>query len=334
MPGRDVAEIVHPELVAPVEVEPGERTSELAHVLLAVGAAVRSQGEQLHHLARVVLVRVPARVLVQVEPDDHGRVLRHVVQELLERAEGAPPEELVLVEHQLLLAHAVVRGCEPVVPHERHALHERLVGAHHAVEPPEVVVTPQVSRRERVAVLVGRRRTGERGRAGRAGKGRDGAVQAHGCERLGVTGRRAEAGAPEQTLGLAHAEAAGVDRNRAREAELRRRIGRRRGGRRWHRLERHLALRALLLPHARAGMAPTALGGALHLRASAGRTGAWAALRVRRLNDRDATGLLLPRAALTVRCTAGFGLTAPTAPRGGVDAWVHPVPIGGDSWRP
>ena len=51
-------------------------------------------------------------------------------------------EELVLVEHELLRADAVVRGREPVVPDEGHPLDELLVRAHHAVEPPEVVVPP------------------------------------------------------------------------------------------------------------------------------------------------------------------------------------------------
>ena len=42
----------------------------------------------------------------------------------------------------------------------------------------------------------------------------DGGVQAHGREPLGLTRARAEAGAPEQALGLARAERAAVDRDR------------------------------------------------------------------------------------------------------------------------
>ena len=215
VPRRHVAEVVHAELVAPLEVEPGQRPCELAHVLLRVGAPVRAQREQLHQLARVVLVRVPARVLVQVEPDDHRRVLRHVVGKLVERAERAPPEQLVLLEHQALLADAVVRGREPVVPDECHALDERLVRAHHPVEPPQVVVAPGVLRGERVAVAVGRRQAGERRRARGPRQRRDRAVQPHGRQRLGVPGRRPEPGSPQQPLRLADAERAGVDRDRA-----------------------------------------------------------------------------------------------------------------------
>ena len=75
--------------------------------------------------------------------------------EVVERAERVAAEELVLVEHQALLADAVVGGGEPVVPDQRHALDQRLVGADHAVEPPEVVVAPGVVGRERAAVVVG-----------------------------------------------------------------------------------------------------------------------------------------------------------------------------------
>ena len=216
---RVVAEVVHPELVAPVEVEPGEREGELAHVLLGVRAAVGAEREQLHQLARVVLVRAPARVLVEVEPHDHRRVLRHVVHELVEGAEGVPAEELVLGEHQRLLAHPVVRRGKPVVPDQCHPLHEWLVRAHHPVEEPEVVVAPEVGRRDRVAVLVRRVGAGEGRPAGGTGECRDRAVQPHRRERLRVARRRAEAGAPEQPLRLANAEGTGVDRDRAGEPE-------------------------------------------------------------------------------------------------------------------
>ena len=116
-------------------------------------------------------------------------------------------EELVLVEHQPLRADAVVRGREPVVPDERHALDERPVRAHHAVEPPEVVVAPRVVRRERAVVVV-RGRGADEALARRAGQRADGAVEAELREALGLAWARPEAGAPEQPLGLRGPEVA------------------------------------------------------------------------------------------------------------------------------
>ena len=291
VPRGHVAEVVHAELVAPLEVEAGQRAGELAHVVLGVGAAVGAEREQLHQLARVVLVRVPARVLVQVEPRDHRRVLRHVVGELVEGPERAAAEERVLLEHQALLAHSVVRGREPVVPDERHPLHERLARAHHPVEPPQVVVSVGVRRGQRVAVAVGRLGAGERRLADRPGECSDRAVQPQRREQLGVSGRGAEAGAPQEPLGLADAERAGVDGDRAGEPEQGR--GRRRGRRR-DRLELGLARAARLY--------------ALH-------AGVLAQLPA-------------PPAR---RARFGLSGTALTAPRGGAGRWVHRVPIGGDS---
>jgi len=313
---RDVADVVNPELVAPVDGEPGEGAGELAYVLLRVRATVRAEREQLHQLTRVVLVRAPACVLVEVEPDDHRRVLRHVVRELVEGVEGVAAEELVLVEHQTLLSDGVVRGGEPVVPDERHSLDQRLVGADHAIEEPEVVVAVEVSGGDRVPVLVGRLGTRERRRTRGTGQGGHSRVKAHRRERLRVTRRRAEARAPEQPLRLADAELAGVDGDRALELELRGRRGRRRRDR----LNRDEPARAPtllpLLPYTGPCPAAAALRSALHL-------------RIPELGSRAR-----PRTPLA-RCTARLGLaTALTAPRRGVAPWVHLVPIGGHGLRP
>ena len=153
---RVVAEVHVAGALLPVVAEAGQRPRLLADVRLAVPAA-GAEREELHHLARVVLVRRPLRVVAAVQPEEHRRVLRHVEQQLLERAEPVVAEELVLIQHQPLRVDAAVRGREPVVPDERHPLDERARRAHHPVEPPDVVVAPRVVGRERSSLLVLRR---------------------------------------------------------------------------------------------------------------------------------------------------------------------------------
>ena len=154
------AEVVRPDAVVPVVLEAGQRARLLAHVVLGV-AAVGAEREQLHQLARVVLVRRLLRVLGAREPQQHRRVARDAHQQLVERAQRVLAEQLVLVQHQPLRADPVVGGREPVVPHERHALDQRPVGPDHAVEPPQVVVAPGVGGRQRAAVVVLGRGSGQ-----------------------------------------------------------------------------------------------------------------------------------------------------------------------------
>ncbi len=199
-----VAELHRSEALAPAVPEAGECPSLLADVALGV-AAVRAEREELHHLARVVLVRRVLRVVASVQPEQHRRVLRHVEQQVVERAEAATAEELVLVQHQPLRAHAAVRGGEPVVPDQRHPLDERPRGPHHPVEPPDVVVAPGVEGCERTALLVVRPVTHEVLRA-RMRQLVDCAFEPESGELLRLTGPRAEAGTPKQPLGLERPE--------------------------------------------------------------------------------------------------------------------------------
>ena len=213
MPVRVVAEVDVAKALLPVVPPPGQGTGLLADVVLGVSAS-GAEGEELHQLTRVVLVRVPLGVVAAVQPDEHGRVLRQPDQQRLEGAEPVRAHEPVLVQHPLLRADPVVRGREPVVPDERHPLDQLLVRAHHAIEPPEVVVPPGVARRERSAVAVGGRLAHEadarrvdqlvdRPRESLAGDGRR-------LARL-----RPEAGPPKQSLGLLLAERAVVHGNAA-----------------------------------------------------------------------------------------------------------------------
>ena len=148
-----VTEVVRPAVLAPAVPEAGEGPRLLADVVLGV-AAVGAEREELHHLARVVLVRRILRVVASVQPQQHRRVLRHLEQQLVEGAEAVVAEELVLVQHQPLRADAGVRGRKPVVPDQRHPLDEGPRGSHHPVEPPEVVLAPGVEGCERPALLV------------------------------------------------------------------------------------------------------------------------------------------------------------------------------------
>ena len=204
-----VAEVDVAETVDPVVAPAGEGAGLLADVLLGVAAA-GAEREELHQLARVVLVGAPLRVVPPVQPDEHGRVLRDVTRSVSKSPRALLAEERVLVEHPLLRADAGVRGREPVVPDERHPLDELLVRAHHAVEPPEVVVAPGVLGGERLAV-VGRRGAAAEPRLGRMEEVVDRALQPLAGDARRLAGPRAEAGTPKQALGLFPPEPAVVN---------------------------------------------------------------------------------------------------------------------------
>ena len=204
------AEVVRPAAVRPVVAPAGERPRELAHVALAV-AAPGAEREQLHQLTGVVLVDVPLGVVGAVEPQQHRRVARDAERELLERAERVAPQHRVLAQHQRG-RRAVLAGGEPVVPDQRHALHERRLRADHAVQPPAVVVTPGVARRERAAVLVVRPGALQALRM-RVRQRVDGAVEPALGELLGLAGLGSEPRAPQQATGFVRAEMAAISRD-------------------------------------------------------------------------------------------------------------------------
>src|SRR5215212_11681714 len=96
-----VAEVMRADAVVPVVAKARERARLLADIALAVAAA-RAEREELHHLARVVLVRRPLRVLGAREPEEHRGVARDPGEELAEAAEGVAAQELVLPAHELV----------------------------------------------------------------------------------------------------------------------------------------------------------------------------------------------------------------------------------------
>ena len=125
---------LEPELLA-AGVPAGEGAGRLADVLLGVAAA-DAQGEQLHQLAGVVLVSLALDVAVGVEPDEHGGVLAHRLQERLELAQGLLAQRQVLLEHQAGADDLVDAGGEVVVPEQGELLAERVQAVQHGVQPP------------------------------------------------------------------------------------------------------------------------------------------------------------------------------------------------------
>ncbi len=118
----------------PVEAPAGERARRLLHVLLGVVAL--AEREELHHLAREVLVRRALAVLRAVEIDEHRRVLGDRMQQRAEIAGGVRAERDVLPVHEARDAHLRLPGNEMVVPEERHALGQRRWRRQHLLHPP------------------------------------------------------------------------------------------------------------------------------------------------------------------------------------------------------
>ena len=220
-----------------IEVQPpaGERPREPFDVgLRVVGTAVgrgRAEAEQLHQLARVVLVRAALHVVAAVEVHRHRRVeRRHLVRQ---RAEAQPrigeAQHAVAVGDQPRRRDAVLAADGPVaVPEEGDPLAQRVDRALHAVEP---LHDQLVLGGERIDRLVGRAAAGQRRR--RRGRERRRRVEQP-VDELEVTTarprgplrrRRAEARAPEQAVD---------HRGRELRADVgrldRRRLGRRRRG--------------------------------------------------------------------------------------------------------
>src|SRR5215211_2632760 len=188
---------------------PSARGPVLTNVAFRVPAA-GAEREELHQLTRVVLVRRPLGVVRPREPEQHRRIAGDGQQQVVEPPQPVPAEKRVLAEHQSLRADALVRRREPVVPDERHALDQWTAAAHHAVEPPEVVVAPGVPRREPAALVVPRRRPSEP-LPPRRRQRLDGTVQALLREGLGLAAARTETGTPKQAFGLLWPEFAPID---------------------------------------------------------------------------------------------------------------------------
>ena len=67
---------------------------------VALGVMAPAQGEQLHHLAGKVFIRMRLAVGRRIEPDQHRRVPGDRRQERREAAQGVGPQQVVLALHQ------------------------------------------------------------------------------------------------------------------------------------------------------------------------------------------------------------------------------------------
>ena len=101
-----------------------------------------SEREELHHLAREVLVGSLAAAAGVVEIDEHRRVLRDRVKERREVAERLAPQQRVLAIHELAQADLLLARREMVVPEDGHALGERTGGLQHLAQPPGAKLEP------------------------------------------------------------------------------------------------------------------------------------------------------------------------------------------------
>ena len=117
-----------------VDAPPGQGACGLLDV--ALGVMADAQAEELHQLARQVLVRVALAVARGVEPDQHRRVVNDSAQQRRERPSAELAEQFVLPAHQRQAADLEVAGCEVVVPQERQPLGQRVGAEQHPVNPP------------------------------------------------------------------------------------------------------------------------------------------------------------------------------------------------------
>ena len=208
------AEVLQPARFGPFGGPPGQRAGHLFDVVLGVGAPVGAEREQLHHLAGVVLVRFPAAVVDAVEEHQHRRVRGDRQEQVVEVPQRLFAEQVVLFEHPLLVVDLFVGVREPVVPDVGHPLHQRLIGADHAVQPPAVVVTPVVGRLQRFPFFVVRFGPVQDGGPRRPREAEDDLLQGLTDERLGLARRRPEAGPPQQPPGPGEGERVFDDRRR------------------------------------------------------------------------------------------------------------------------
>ena len=120
--------------VGRIQIVAGERARGLADVPLGVVAL--AEGEELHDLAGEIFVRHAFFRALGVEVKHHRRVQQDGLREVLEAAEGALAEQLVLQHQKRRLFHLLDRGGEVVVPEEGHFLAQRSLGLEHPAEPP------------------------------------------------------------------------------------------------------------------------------------------------------------------------------------------------------
>ena len=112
----------------------GQRKGPLAHVLF--GEGVGAHREELHELARIVLVGARCDRRREVEVTQHRRVGGDLHEHRAQVGHRHAPPGEVLPVHECVVGRLAVVACEVAVPEERHALGERGRRAEHVVDPP------------------------------------------------------------------------------------------------------------------------------------------------------------------------------------------------------
>src|SRR5262249_19725891 len=130
------------------DVPTGEGTGGFTDVLFGVMAD--AEAEQFHQLAGVVLVRIAFLAAARVEPDHHGRVLRHLLQHGAKTAKSVAAEQFVLPQHEAGVAHLLVAGSKMVVPAESQFFPKWMGGVQHPIQPPRASLLAVVGSRDAV----------------------------------------------------------------------------------------------------------------------------------------------------------------------------------------
>ena len=131
----------------------GEGAGGFPHVNL--GVIADTHGEEFQKLAAPVLVDGVPMVLVVVQPEDHGRVLGHLDQQIFIAAQAVVPEHVQLYQHLVTIVYLGVAGGEHVVPEQRHLFNQRLLGVDHAVYPSGLTQGGHATRQQRAGVIPG-----------------------------------------------------------------------------------------------------------------------------------------------------------------------------------
>ena len=93
------------------------------------------EGEELQKLPAPVFVNGPVMISVVVQPEDHGRRLCHLHQQVTESAQSVFTEDGNLAGHLRWIVHLGVAGGEQLMPEEGHLLFQRPLGVDHPEYP-------------------------------------------------------------------------------------------------------------------------------------------------------------------------------------------------------
>ena len=113
-------------------------TGQGARSRLHIGFGVRphAEAEQLHQLARQVLIRTPAAIGSVVEIHQHRRIAHDAAQQGRIAAQSMFAQEAMLLDHGPRLRDFVAARDEPTVQEQRGLVTQRIGAGDHAPQPP------------------------------------------------------------------------------------------------------------------------------------------------------------------------------------------------------